>query len=68
MGVVTLKVYDVLGNEVVTLVNERKNPGSYKVEFDGSNFSSGVYYYKLKAGSQSGAGEFEQVRKMMLIK
>ncbi|MCY7363527.1 MAG: T9SS type A sorting domain-containing protein, partial [Ignavibacteria bacterium] len=68
VGVVTLKVYDVLGNEVVTLVNERKNPGSYKVEFDGSNFSSGVYYYKLKAGSQSGAGEFEQVRKMMLIK
>jgi hypothetical protein len=44
---VSLKVFDVLGNEVAALVNEKQNAGTYEVDFDGSNFSSGVYYYKL---------------------
>jgi len=57
-----LKVYDVLGNEIKTLVNEMKSPGVYNVEFDGSNFSSGIYYYKLSAG------EFSEVKKMTLLK
>jgi hypothetical protein len=59
---VTLKVYNVLGNEVATLVNENKNPGEYEVEFDGSNFSSGVYYCKLQMEGRT------EVRKMILLK
>ncbi|MCC6253620.1 MAG: T9SS type A sorting domain-containing protein, partial [Ignavibacteriaceae bacterium] len=58
----TLKVYDVLGNEVATLVNEYKTAGSYEVEFNASSLSSGVYFYRLQAGS------FVQTRKMILIK
>lgn len=58
----TLKVYDVLGNEVATLVNEFRNAGNYEVNFDGSRLSSGVYLYKLKSG------EFIQSKKMILIK
>jgi len=59
---VSLKVYDVLGNEITTLVNEIKSPGVYNVEFDGSNLSSGIYFYKLTAG------EFSVVKKMSLLK
>ena len=59
---VSLKVYDVLGNEIKTLVNEMKTPGVYNVEFDGSNLPSGIYYYKIAAGN------FSEVRKMMLLK
>jgi len=59
---VTLKVYDVLGNEVITLVNKEKSAGSYEVEFDGNGLTSGVYFYQLKAGS------FIQTKKMILIK
>ena len=62
LGFVSLKVYDVLGNEVITLVNEIKTAGYYEVDFDGSNLPSGIYYYKLEADS------FSQVRKMMLVK
>ncbi len=59
---VTLKVYDVLGNEIATLVNEEKPAGSYEVEFDASSLSSGTYLYKLTAG------EFISTRKMILLK
>lgn len=59
---VTLKVFDVTGNEVTTLINESQNTGTYSVEFDGSNFPSGVYIYKLTAGGS------EAVRRMILIK
>ena len=59
---VSLKVFDVLGNEVSTLVNEKQNAGSYSVTFDGSNFPSGVYFYKLEAG------EFAETKRMVLIK
>lgn len=48
---VTLKVYDVLGNEVATLVNEAKPAGSYEVNFNASKLSSGIYFYKLQAGT-----------------
>jgi len=58
----TLKVYDVLGNEVATLVDEYKPAGSYEVTFDASRLASGIYLYKLQAGS------FLQTRKMILIK
>jgi len=49
---VTLKVYDILGKELATLVNENQNPGSYKVTFDASKLSSGNYFYRLKYGNK----------------
>lgn len=58
----SLKIYDMLGREVKTLVNKLTLPGSYEVEFDGSDLSSGVYFYRLNSG------EFVQTRKMLLIK
>ncbi len=59
---VTLKVYDVLGSEVATLVNEEKPVGSYEVEFNASNLPSGIYFYRLQAGS------FVETKKMVLMK
>jgi len=59
---VTLKVYDVIGKEVATLVNEEKAAGKHKVNFNASTLSSGVYFYRLQAGS------FVQTRKMLLLK
>ena len=59
---VTLKVYDVLGSEVITLVNGEKPIGSYEVEFEATSFPSGIYFYKLQAN------EFTQVKKMILLK
>ncbi|MGE5680162.1 MAG: T9SS type A sorting domain-containing protein [Bacillota bacterium] len=59
---VSLKVYDVLGNIVSTLINEQKPAGSYRVSFSGSNLPSGLYIYELKAGSYS------MMKKMMLVK
>ncbi len=59
---VNLKVYDILGREVVTLVNEEKQPGVYEVEFDASNLSTGVYFYSLNAG------DFKSTKKLLLAK
>jgi len=59
---VTLKVYDVLGREVATLVNEQKEAGDYVVNFDASKLSSGIYIYKLNAGNYS------SIKKMMVVK
>ncbi|MBS4032853.1 MAG: T9SS type A sorting domain-containing protein [Ignavibacterium sp.] len=59
---VTLKVFDVLGNEVATLVDEYKPAGSYEVSFDASSISSGIYLYKLQVGT------FFDMKKMILIK
>lgn len=59
---VTLKVYDILGKEISTLVNEEKLPGSYEVMFDGSNLANGVYFYTLTAEN------FSQTKKLLLIK
>ncbi|MBK7158237.1 MAG: T9SS type A sorting domain-containing protein [Ignavibacteria bacterium] len=67
-GFVTIKIYSLLGKELMCLVNEFKQAGRYEISFDGSNLPSGVYYYKIKAGSPRDAGGFEQVRKMLLIK
>ncbi len=58
----TLKIYDVLGNEVATLVNEYRTAGKYEAEFNANNLASGIYYYQLKVG------EFVQTKKMVLIK
>jgi len=59
---VVLKVYDLLCNEIATLVNEEKQPGMYEVQFDGRNLSSGIYLYKIIVGN------FYQIKKMLLIK
>ncbi|MBK7378335.1 MAG: T9SS type A sorting domain-containing protein [Ignavibacteriales bacterium] len=59
---VTLKIYDVLGNEVEELINEQKEPGNYQIDFNASELSSGIYYYTLTAGN------FTSTKKMSLIK
>jgi hypothetical protein len=57
-----LKVYDVLGNEIATLVNEEKSIGSYELEFNGNELTSGIYFYRLQAR------DFIQTKKMILMK
>jgi hypothetical protein len=61
-GHVTLKVYDVLGNEVATFINDQKQAGTYEVEFNGTELPSGIYFYQLKAGT------FVETKKMILLK
>ncbi|MBK7379141.1 MAG: SBBP repeat-containing protein [Ignavibacteriales bacterium] len=64
----TLKIYDLLGNEVAVLVDEFKQAGIYEVEFNASQLSSGIYFYTLKVYPVSGAGGFAESKKMSLIK
>jgi len=59
-GFVTIKVYDILGKEVATLVNENKQAGYHKIDFDGSKLTSGIYIYTIKANN------FAQSKKMIL--
>ncbi|MBK9227171.1 MAG: T9SS type A sorting domain-containing protein [Ignavibacteria bacterium] len=59
---VTIRVYDILGKEVVTLVNENKEAGRYLVSFNAANFSSGIYFYTIQAG------EYEHTRRMTMLK
>jgi hypothetical protein len=59
---VTLKVYDVIGREIATLAEGIHSAGSYSVQFDATSLSSGVYYYKLSAGS------FSNIKKMLILK
>ena len=57
-----MKIYDILGNEVASLVNEVQPLGNYEVTFDASSLSSGTYFYKLQAGSVI------ETKKMLLLK
>ncbi len=59
---VELKVYNILGKEVATLVSNKLNQGNHTYTFDGSNLASGIYYYQLMAG------DFREVKKMILIR
>ncbi len=59
---VTLKIYDIIGREIVTLVNEKLQPGTYEVTFDGSKYASGVYFYQLRTG------DFLNTKRMVMIK
>lgn len=59
---VSLKIYDILGKEIATLINEEKSAGRYEVNFEAADLSSGVYFYKIKAG------DYNQIRKMILLK
>jgi hypothetical protein len=61
-GFVTLKIYDILGREMRTLVNESVKAGNYSVEFNATTLSSGVYFYRLISDN------FTDTKKMMLIK
>jgi hypothetical protein len=61
-GLVTLKVYDMLGKEVSSLVNEVKNAGTYSVDFNAASLTSGIYFYKVSVNG------FSEVKKMMLVK
>ena len=62
VGFVSLKVYDILGKEVATLVNEEKSAGIYEVDFNANGLSSGVYFYQLRSG------DFVQTNKMILLR
>jgi M6 family metalloprotease-like protein len=61
-SLVTLKVYDVLGREIATLINEQHQPGSYEIKWDASNISSGIYFYQLKTR------DYVETKKMLLLK
>ncbi len=61
-GFVNLKVFDVLGREIKTLVNENKNVGYYEIDFDATNLNSGIYFYKLTTNN------FSEMKKMILVK
>jgi photosystem II stability/assembly factor-like uncharacterized protein len=61
-GVTNLTIYDVLGREIAALVNEQLSPGSYEAEWDGSNYPSGVYFYKLTTA------DYTETKKMILLK
>ena len=57
-----LLIYDALGREVATLVNEELKAGSYQVDWDGSNYTSGVYFYRIQAG------DYLETKKMLMLK
>ncbi len=67
-GKVTLKIYDELGREIKTLVDEFMNRGTYEITLDGSEFASGIYFYKLTSESAENRGFNSVTKKMMLIK
>jgi hypothetical protein len=72
-GFVTLKVYNIMGQEVATLVNEPKVAGKYEIRFDaknvaGNSLASGVYLYRVTSRSSDGQGSFSEVKKMVLLK
>lgn len=59
---VEIKVYNILGKEVATIVSKKLNQGNHTYQFDGKNLASGVYYYRIQSG------EFHQVKKMIHLK
>jgi len=61
-GIVRLKVFDILGREVVTLVNENQSTGNHKIEFNAASLPSGVYFYRLQTATNS------ITKKMILLK
>ena len=61
-GFITLKIFDILGREVETLVNQNQKPGSYEIKWNTSNQSSGIYFYRIRVG------EFIETKKMILLR
>jgi hypothetical protein len=69
LSYIWLKVFDVLGSEIATLVNEEKPAGSYEVKFDASDLTSGIFFYRIQVYPANGrAGSFVETKKMILIK
>ncbi len=66
-GLVQLKVFNILGQEVKSLMNEEKSAGNYSVQFNASQFASGIYFYQLQAGSPKGHA-FVETKKMLMLK
>jgi photosystem II stability/assembly factor-like uncharacterized protein len=67
-GIITFKIFDMQGRDLKTLVNKRQNPGEYKIEFDSSELSSGVYFYRIEGVEESTGRSFLETKKMMLIR
>ncbi len=67
-SIVTLKIYDLLGREIVTLVNTIKDPGTYTSEFNGKNLASGCYIYKINMKPSDGSSGFNLAKKILLLK
>ena len=68
-GLVTIKVYDILGRELANLVNEQKNAGSYSIQFNAAKLASGVYFYRMQAEPSGGSGQsFVKTKKLLLLK
>jgi hypothetical protein len=61
-NLITLKIFDLIGREVATLVNEKLQPGTYEIPFSGSQIASGIYFYKLETSN------FTDVKRMLMIK
>ncbi|TAK52360.1 MAG: T9SS type A sorting domain-containing protein [Bacteroidetes bacterium] len=69
IGHVTLKIYDMVGKDVATLVNAKQQKGSYEIAFNASGLPGGIYFYRLSTGSVSGqAGLYTDIKKMLLMK
>ncbi len=67
-GFVKITVFDLLGREITRLVDEQMQPGSYNVDWDASNYPSGVYFYKIIVGGNTNDGEYTESKKMVLVK
>jgi len=66
---VTLKVFDILGNSIVTLINKNQAANNYKINFDAATLSNGIYFYKLTATSYTNPNnKFASIKKMLLLK
>ena len=68
LGFVSLKVYDMLGKEVAVIVDSKLNSGTYKYEFDGSNFTSGIYFYRIEISDEKSNIINSETKKMILTK
>ena len=69
VSIVSLVVYDVLGREVATLLNENQKPGNYEFEWDATDHSSGIYFYRLQVyPANGGEGDYAETKKMILLK
>lgn len=65
-GSVTLNIYDIQGRKIHVLVDQKLSPGDYDIDFDGSNFPSGVYYYRMEVNSSNSS--YTNARKMVIVK
>ena len=65
---VTLRVYDVLGKEVMTLLNDVKDPGTYQANFDATNIASGTYFYRIDVKENIGGRSYSETKRMILLK